>query len=506
MINVMLVDDEPLIVEGMQNIIDWEAYGFKVTAAASNGKEAYAKIQEIKVDVLITDIQMPEMTGLELIEAVKEKNPSVRSIVLTGFREFHLIKKGLNLGIENYLLKPINEEELVSSLLHIKEKLSHSMLQEESELVLRDHAIWRWMQGKMNEEECIRRLSLYPDIQLEPEYAIALLKIDWEGKAEDLLRKTQSNLESETSAVCVLTPMGDLLLLWSYYDELDSWKGEWEHVEQVLERYDLASELVSAHQTGITSIGSIPEIYRELERHCELKLLLPEEDHQLADELYSDYFINQVHDLKRSSNFLRPELLEQLANREFQNVINSMEQLLDYFEKQLQTLMLKSILLELFYHIKNNFFIPLEYEDYVTMVHEIMSTETKEDGVEVLKKCIKLIDHPPVKEREYSPIIETVLQYIHQNYSEDLSLKTLGHQFHVNSIYLGQLFQKEVSSSFTKYLNRIRIERAKQYLQNSHEKAGSIGKKVGYADATYFYKQFKKLEDVTPTEWRHQHK
>jgi two-component system, response regulator YesN len=506
MINVMLVDDEPLIVEGMRNIIDWEEYGFQVVAVSSNGKNALEKIQQMKVDILITDIQMPELTGLELIEAIKKNDPSIRSLVLTGFREFHLIKQGLNLGIENYLLKPINEEELISSLVHIKEKLNRSSLEEESELVLRDHAIWRWIQGKMRDDECKRRLSLYPAIQLIPHFAMALFKVEWEGREEDFLYRIQQQLETETASVSVITPQGDLLLVWSQCEDDEVWKSEWETARSILTKYNLENDLVSAYQTGIDLMSDIPEVYKELERHCELKLLLPEEDHPLADELYSEQFLHHVNDLKESSNFLRPDLLEQLANHDFQRVTSSMEVLLTYFDQQNQPLMLKSILLELFYHVKNHFFIPLEYESYVRMVHCIMSVEAAEEGMKILQECIQLIDYTPVSRREHSPIIETVLHYIHQNYVEDMSLKTLGHKFHVNSIYLGQLFQKEVSSSFTKYLNRIRIERAKQLLQNSHEKAGSIGKKVGYGDATYFYKQFKKFEKMTPTEWRHQHK
>jgi two-component system response regulator YesN len=86
-----------------------------------------------------------------------------------------------------------------------------------------------------------------------------------------------------------------------------------------------------------------------------------------------------------------------------------------------------------------------------------------------------------------------------------MSLKTLGSIFHINPIYLGQLFQKEVNCSFTKYLNKLRIEKSKKLLLNSYEKAGAIGKKVGYTDATYFYKQFKKLEGLTPSEWKKGH-
>jgi two-component system, response regulator YesN len=162
-------------------------------------------------------------------------------------------------------------------------------------------------------------------------------------------------------------------------------------------------------------------------------------------------------------------------------------------------------MLEYFFQMKNKFLISLEYTQYVQLIHQILYLQGNEDALAIMDQCIRYIEHDDSGEEKKSPIIQTVLTYIHQNYSEDMSLKTLGHRFHINPIYLGQLFQKEVKDSFTKYLNHLRIDRAKKLLMNSHEKAGHIGKKVGYTDATYFYKQFKKYEHATPSEWRKQH-
>ncbi len=497
----MLVDDEPLIVEGMKNIIEWDALGFEVVSTAKNGKEAFEKLQQTQVDVLITDLQMPERSGLELIEAVKEENDQIKTLVLTGFQEFELIKKGLSLGIENYLLKPIDEDELVSSLLHIKDKLNRASLDEQSHLVLRDHAVWRWITGKMENEEFESRISLYPSIQVKPQFWLCLIKAEWEEKGGDYLHSLQLQFERETRAIAVVTPSGDVLLLWSHVQSEEDWKHDYDMMVNIVEERGEEGEFIFASSDKMSDVCEIPKAYRELEKTCELKMLLPKKDHQMADQLYSGKVTHQ------SSNYLRPDMLEQLANHQYSDVKATIEKALTHFDQRNQPLMMKSILLELFYHVKNHFFIPLEYETYVKMVHQIMSIDTMKEGMDVLDRCIELIEYVPVqKSQQKSPIIETVLHYIHQNYAEDMSLKTLGHQFHVNSIYLGQLFQKEIKCSFTKYLNKIRIDRSKQLLQNSYEKAGKIGKKVGYADATYFYKQFKKLEKVTPTEWRHQNK
>lgn len=106
------------------------------------------------------------------------------------------------------------------------------------------------------------------------------------------------------------------------------------------------------------------------------------------------------------------------------------------------------------------------------------------------------------KSEHRSPIIQSVVQYIQEHFYEELSLKTLSYKFHINSIYLGQLFQKETGLVFSEYINHLRLEKAKQLLRGTHLKAGIIGKQVGYSDSAYFYKQFKKAVGITPSAWR----
>jgi two-component system response regulator YesN len=207
--------------------------------------------------------------------------------------------------------------------------------------------------------------------------------------------------------------------------------------------------------------------------------------------------------ITETTKYLNHDILEQLANEQYDSVRKSISDMLRQIGQDKQIIIMKGILLEFFFQVKNKFLVLLDYPQYVGIIHQILYMNTHAEAMNIVDTCIDMIDKDSNHESEkYSPIIYTVLNHIIKNYAEDMSLKTLGHQFHINPIYLGQLFQKEVGNSFTKYLNKLRIDRAKKLLLNSHEKAGHIGKKVGYVDATYFYKQFKKFEDMTPSEWR----
>ncbi|MFC7786793.1 response regulator [Rossellomorea sp. GCM10028870] len=492
MIRVMLVDDEPLILEGLKYILDWEDLGFTIVATAKDGLEALKLSREVEFDVLITDIKMPELTGLELIEKINKEKESIKSIILSGFQEFDLVKKGLELGIENYLLKPINEEELLSTILHLKEKIDRISLEEESILILRDHSIWRWLMGKMTDNDFKERISFYPRVNIQTPLRLGLVKTELEEAIH--LQKT---IEEETSTLAVTTPSGDILLIWSE----ESFEAEKAEVSLIVEHECNGKEHVVVMSRRVDVIDDAQKVFRELEMACELKMLLPDQDHRIAEEMHLKTSTSD----KQTINYLKPDILEHLANQEYDAVRKYLSGTFTQLEQDKEVFIIKSMMLEYFFQMKNKFLISLEYTQYVQLIHQILYLHGKEDALAIMDQCIRYIEQEDSGEERKSPIIQTVLTYIHQNYSEDMSLKTLGHRFHINPIYLGQLFQKEVKDSFTKYLNHLRIDRAKKLLMTSHEKAGHIGKKVGYTDATYFYKQFKKYERATPSEWRKQH-
>lgn len=132
--NILIVDDEPLILEGLRSVIEWEDYGLRIAGQASNGEEAleFLHSHNEAIDILITDITMPKLTGLELIQQIKSFDSKMRFIILSGYEQFEYLKAGMSLGIENYILKPINIKELnrpLSKLLRssIKRMLNNFM-------------------------------------------------------------------------------------------------------------------------------------------------------------------------------------------------------------------------------------------------------------------------------------------------------------------------------------------------------------------------------------------
>jgi two-component system, response regulator YesN len=499
MYKVLLVDDEPLITTGLKALLDWADYGFEVVSTAESGEEALSYLKENQIDILVTDIMMEEMTGLELIKEVKILQPKVKCIVLTGYQEFEFIKQGLLLGIENYLVKPVDEEELLKTIRNIGDKLNAVTEgnQEQEPSTLKDNTLWRFLNGEIDKNDCLERLSFY-NIQFnQPYYSVSILSFENYHKAE-ISKDIRNYIEEQFSALCLYSPNQELLIIFggSNEEELIQFNQSLVHDfnsehskaglfylsmgKPVKTVEDLEESFAIAREYSLLQLYSNPNVLisqrltvdkqEEMKKQQEfkdniVKLILKADVEAL--KMVDSYF----QDITRKSSFISPQAVKKYTY-----------DLISYIHYSLQS-------------------DDLSY--YTAAVEKVVYSKDIHQMMTILKEyCRELILSILNQVNMRSPIVQNVLDFIHVHYDQGVSLKTLGQQFHVNAIYLGQLFQKEVGVVFSEYLNRFRLEKAKELLKTTHYRAGEIGKKVGYSDTTYFYKQFRKTVGTTPSEWR----
>ncbi|WP_285229350.1 response regulator [Paenibacillus polymyxa] len=180
MYKVFIVDDEPFIIEGLYDIVDWSSFGMEIVSHAGNGQAALQALTSQPVDILITDISMPLMNGLDLIREARRVKPELKVIILSGFNEFEYLKEGMQLGIENYLLKPINVEELESTLSNTASKLDHTLSPQADDAygiqILKDNILHRWLTGQIAATEFEERAQ-FMNLSLDaPDVAVAILR------------------------------------------------------------------------------------------------------------------------------------------------------------------------------------------------------------------------------------------------------------------------------------------------------------------------------------------
>ncbi|WP_042222054.1 response regulator transcription factor [Oceanobacillus manasiensis] len=493
MLHVLLIDDEPLIVEGLQALIDWESLGCRIVGTANSAEEALKTYSDTACDLAITDIRMSSKSGLELIEAWQQFQPSTRWIVLSGYQEFDYVKKGLELGIENYLVKPVNEEELVRTVEQVKRKLYLSNQQSIRKYVLRDNAIWSYLHDEIQQEEFEARMEISDMGPFNSYRKLAFLTFpEVHTFSEEKFSAIQNQLEQAfktENAICCITPESDFLLLFPT-DEITDQKVD-NKISHFVEE--------SIRLPYILFMGEKGETKAELKNS--LSQAISHRDHYA---FFNDIKITSEASFHEVNNQLKPIHMEALLK-----AINERDtrQAKDWVSKTLlvntsSSDQVKSGALEVVMAI-NAHSAALERVTLSKVIDEMLKSRTIAELSDQIDTIIENAILHMKKDKEINhSLVEDVIEYLQTGYSDEISLKLLGQKFYINPIYLGQLFHKEIGISFSEYLNEMRLEKAKDLLLHTHEKAGKIGKKAGYSDPTYFYKQFKKHYGVTPNEYR----
>ncbi|CQR45853.1 putative response regulatory protein [Paraliobacillus sp. PM-2] len=499
MYKVLIVDDESMITMGMQALLNWEDYGFEIVATAESGEQALDFLMDNTIDLLITDILMDEMTGLELIKEAAKVQPHIKSIVLTGYQEFKYIKQSLLLGVENYLVKPVDENELVTTIQNIGQKMNaiNSKNQSEQSFTLKDNTLWQFLNGEIDKHDCLERLSLY-NVQFEyPFFNVSILSFENYHHTQTT-KDIRNYIESNYTAACLYSPNQELLIIFEGSSEEQLF-----YYNQALVDY-LKTE---QNNTGFfylsmgKSVNTMEGIEDSFTNAIECSLL---ELYSHPNVLISERFVVDKQDELKKQQAFKDDIVKQLLQPDgdsikviddfFQDLIKHSK----YISPQVARRYTFDFISCIHYSLKTD---DLSY--YTASVEKIAYSQDVGQLKEILKEyCHELMLSIHQQTSERSPIVQNVLDYIHTHYNKGISLKTLGQQFHVNAIYLGQLFQKELGVVFSEYLNRYRLEKAKELLKTTHYRAGEIGIIVGYSDTTYFYKQFKKNVGATPSKWR----
>ncbi|OPA79416.1 hypothetical protein BVG16_10085 [Paenibacillus selenitireducens] len=516
MYNVFIVDDEPFILEGMPYIIPWEDYGLEIVGEASDGDQALIALQQMHIDILITDITMPTMNGLELISRAREQFPEMKCIVLSGYDDFNYIKEGLQYGIENYLLKPIQVGELKQTLTRTVEKLDTRQRPESipsnSLDILRDNILYRWVSNRIDTAELKSRalmLSFHIDY---PYYRIAVirpLKADHHPLAEDVMQDlyqiSRYHAERSEGCQCFCDPEGDIIIISGSHDHMN-------HKANLQGTLDRCRSSVTAKHKGI-------QLYISLGR-MELNHSNVPASYESAKKL-QEYFLIYEHHEMMDEEFVQLDISNKRWDMDLQTYTklllgmerSKLDVFIDTWFNELQCSQvaspsqIRNSAVECILHTKQlmqNYPYSTDWmQDYKALFTGIFRIHTLDQMKEHVKRiagaameCIRMEDDG------LSPVIKQVVKHVEAQYEREISLKTLAQTYNMHPVYLGRLFQRETGQLFSDYLNKYRIEAAKQLLADSQYKTNEIACKVGYIDPSYFYKQFKKYCGISPALFR----
>lgn len=527
MIKVMIVDDEPFIRQGLKILIDWEKNGFEICGEASNGEEAIAILQNRAVDLVITDIKMPQMNGIELIDYVKTKmNSQVKFIILSGFFEFDYAKKAIKYDVVDYVLKPVQREELLRILEDYKQvfysNLEELKKKEYSTKLLIDRYLSNLICGIEN-----------MDLEDSSQY---LCKGDyWRyiGLEYDVMDDKYDNLD-------LVDKRKQQRLL---YDTLKKYMGKnWFHV------YLESTKEDQEYIVGLVFVDTFAKDVKLMEKEYFKQLFMTLRDVlPYSLRMYVGAKVNDITELcqsHRSVELLKripvysannhlieydeiqlvtsgnkylaeKETLDGLLRAIEENHEEEIETIIDrmyaevkdhYIDPEVVKLTLNYILLNMLY-ISREIDSNSEHEEIFKII-----TQNRVESMSVHKsirnfKRIALefaVYISQIRQHTFGGVLKDIEREITENYMENLSLKYLSEKYFINSAYLGQIFKKQYGIPFKDYLNNYRIDRAAEMLIRTDDKIYYIANAVGFNNTDYFINKFVQLKGITPLQYRKQ--
>jgi two-component system response regulator YesN len=523
-IRAIVVDDELNARRLLPVLIDWTSMGYEFAGEASNGNEALDLIDTIRPDVVFTDINMPYMDGLELSRLVREKDPLTKIVIMTAYPEFDYAKKSIQIGVSDFLLKPLQREVVAKLAVDLKARIdqenAHWNEYRQMQTQLMDHAEYLkekflndLLGGAAKAEQFNQR---YRYFFAEPYCAfctVAVLEVQSEpdaGEEERLLlgmgckRFVETLLHHRNEIVIfhdnggriVLlnrSPETDLALIGeqcirAIRDKLDIKASvgvgtEYADLSQVKDGYREALEALRYGKlTGGGQVISFGEDIRLTNGSWNLKLLEMEEIVFFIKTGVDDQAIQAIDHLFLALSTSRGATIEKAHAISIHFISLMTNALSELGLSQLRT-----------EWINGSIFNRVFTSSTIGELKMVLSDLTKEASEHVQKNRLK----------KKNSIIEEVKEHISQEFhNPDISLASVSSKYHLNSSYLSRIFKQETGQNFTDYLLKLRMEAAVNLLNETDWKAYQIAEKVGIKDPYYFSNCFKKVTGVSVQEYR----
>ena len=535
-IKVFLVEDEMVIRRGIKNSIDWEKEGYIFCGEASDGELAYPMIIKEKPDILITDIRMPFMDGLELCKLVKKELPNIKILILSGYDEFDYAKEAIRLGVTEYLLKPISSGKLLEALNGVSESIRRE--KEDKDLVRKYMEEMRenteHEKQKFFEQMIAGNLSMADALETGKKYEMNLsagmynlllfrFTLGKENrKSGELLGEAEYAIEKLTERLEYVFEFQRGVEGWAFLLMADNEEQMSERVkelskdlEEIMKNYSTIAYFGGIGQP-VARLRELEESFREAERALaarftmELNRIISVEDIRMAQNVdtLDDIEITSFGEIEKTRT-----MLEKFLNNGAEDEI---DEFVDVYINELPEENLKSVLMRQ-YIIMDAYIVMMSFCEKIEGIEGEMQAQSEElknsmktiQTLEEIKNYIRMLlkkiigVRDTISGRRYSDIIEIAKDQIRKTYmSDEISLNTIAAEVGMSPSYFSSIFSKEMGKTFVEYLTEIRMDRAKELLMCSSMKTSEIGYEVGYKDPHYFSYIFKKTQNCTPEEFR----
>lgn len=525
---VMLVDDEIVIRENIRDCVDWEREGFVYCGDASDGELALPMIESIMPDILITDIKMPFLNGLELSAIVRKRLPDTKIIILSGHDEFEYARTALKIGVEEYCLKPVSSADLVALLRSVSAKIDHERSEKVRLEALRENRNENVAQSqeKLLADICTGMITTAEALDTASALSLNLMARYYVVVITDVrCGKSQS-----TSIDHGVVGQAEALLRGQFASCADTFEFKRSRTERVwILKHDTLHQLESALElvqnkmkaeveaaTGCSLALGVGSVQERLQ-HVHSSFLEAEEDKhwkRLAQNAQNRWSLRAGEGSFDQSVFLDRQRYIEFLKIGSPADIGTMARALaeglrkvDWRNDLYGFYLLSDLTLEVFQAAKNLYRNLDDAEATLARFqHNIGAIASWEDASRYLAKLAELFwQWRGLAADRYVDMLEKAKTYIMRNYAQDrLSLQDVADHVCVSPSHLSKVFSQETGQTFIEFLTSVRIRRAMVLLKTTNDKSYEIAHQVGYNDAHYFSNLFKKATGMTTKDFRKQ--
>ncbi|MDD6484286.1 MAG: response regulator [Clostridiales bacterium] len=503
MLKVMLVDDKQTIVDGMEMLIDWEKHGYSVAAKVTNAADAIEIIKKEKIDVVITDIRMPKMSGIELIKCMEEISSATKYILLSAYSEFEYAKFAIDHHVSGYILKPVDEEELIALLQKVKTEIERNNEYQKQQIGAYIMSLLAGKKNNINELTEFRESNNLRYIVVREFY-------------RDMINLNSSRNVTGGSLYAVISRCSDEICFIS-----ENISGEVElvvdftHSDGNVRTYteNIKEHLEAAGLTNfVIFVGSKCDTIEDIS-------ISKKSSEILVDALFYEdtgkvFIYDDYKDVEYNKLISEHELIDSIT--EYLNMMNDvgLRKTVDLFHDEIVRMRIRPD------------FVKTYIGKIIVEIGSFISRNDVQDAVFIVYRWSKLEKHPMlthnivymfltgavdeiskafmrIKNKSASGVIGEITDYINKNYANaELSMQLIAKIYYLTPSYLGKVFKEKMGESFKDYVLRVRMEKAKEMLINTSYKVHHIANLVGYTDVNYFYTKFQKYEGISPTQYR----
>ncbi|WP_105616639.1 response regulator transcription factor [Vallitalea okinawensis] len=511
---LMIVDDNKMFRYAFMQTLDWKEQGIQLIFEAMNGLHALELLEDQVVDIVVTDMSMPEMDGVELIKVIKEKYPTIKILALSNFDDFTFVKEALKLGAEDYLLK---HEMTPTTLLEAIEECKKLVISDSShkESVNMQHKYLeidsftgKMLHGQLGVEEM--QIGLYMYTTHKYIKNVILITIELIGSNHDQYTYRewlQKNINDNYLILKAnITKTTHAIIL--NYHHVSSEQKIMSHMREFVNRLSTASKTVDFETTiAVSGIGrglkSIPILYAQVQLTRDAMI------YSNRSVLFYDPSMRTLADISEPSSLIGNMVYQESMMKDQPNFIQEISKIFNKIkDNPIDRLSLDKVMFEMSTIILR-----------LAKIHDVNIFDVIGDNKNLYslmceKNCIKdkeaimsqIIDQIYNKASNYNNILNTdvreIMKYVDENYCSDLNLASIAEVFSFNANYLSSLFKQETGMNMTDYIKTVRVRHAKAFILERKYKTYEIAKMSGFKNTSYFCTVFKEVTSMSPKEFK----